>query len=107
MLAIQRAVIAGGGNVKPHPSADRLTLAGRLLPAVLSVAGGWVDRIRVPFTSRDRAVVGQGFWHRWAILVVKRPLTVWGLALLLLLPFVGLGLSVRPTFKPTGDLSPS
>src|SRR5262249_18445563 len=48
-----------------------------------------------------------GLWEFLSRQVVKRPLTVWGVAVLVLLPFAGLGLLVRPTFKPTGDLSPN
>src|SRR5439155_25926766 len=38
-----------------------------LLPAVLSVAGRWVDRLRVPFVRGAPADSDRGFWHRWAL----------------------------------------
>jgi RND superfamily putative drug exporter len=44
-----------------------------LLPAVLSVAGLWVDRLRVPFVKGAAANTESGFWHRWAIAVMRRP----------------------------------
>jgi RND superfamily putative drug exporter len=63
-----------------------------LLPAVLSVAGKWVDRLHIPFVGRKQPVVGEGFWHRWAQNVMRQPWAylVASLALLLALavPFV-------------------
>ena len=47
-----------------------------LLPAVLRLAGRWVDRLRVPFLSTATAseqVHQTGFWHRWAVAIMHRP----------------------------------
>jgi RND superfamily putative drug exporter len=47
------------------------------------------------------------FWDRVSRLVVARPGWVFAAALAVLVPFAGLGLWVRPTFSPIGDLAPS
>jgi RND superfamily putative drug exporter len=49
----------------------------------------------------------RGFWNRVSHAVVARPGWVFAAALAVLLPFAGLGLWVRPTFSPIGDLAPS
>jgi len=70
------------------------------LPALLSIVGGGVDRLRVPLVGRRRPD-GTGAWHSMALWVMKRPLAVLlpALALLVLagLPFLQLRLA-------TGDV---
>jgi RND superfamily putative drug exporter len=44
------------------------------LPAVLSVLGGRVDRLRLPFLGASQA--GSGAWHSMALWVMRRPLVV-------------------------------
>jgi uncharacterized membrane protein YdfJ with MMPL/SSD domain len=44
-----------------------------LLPAVLTLAGGWVSRIRLPWFGN---IGGGGFWKQMAGWVMKRPLLV-------------------------------
>jgi putative drug exporter of the RND superfamily len=56
-----------------------------LLPAVLSVAGRWVDRLRVPFVRGVPAGNDRGFWHRWALSVMRRPWAFLGASLAILL----------------------
>jgi RND superfamily putative drug exporter len=43
-----------------------------LLPALLSLAGPRLDRVRTRRARRD----GAGVWHAWAMLVMRRPLAV-------------------------------
>ena len=66
------------------------------LPAVLSVLGPWVDRLRLPILGRRRPD-GTGAWHSMALWVMKRPVVVLipSLALLLLAgtPFLQLRLA--------------
>ncbi len=66
------------------------------LPALLSVLGPWVDRIRLPFVGA-RKPAGTGAWHSMALWVMKRPVIVLlpSLALLLLAgtPFLELRLA--------------
>jgi RND superfamily putative drug exporter len=66
-----------------------------LLPAVLSLVGHWVDRLRIPLL-RPRAVEGEGFWHRWAVRIMRRPWAFMAAALAVLLllavPFAGIRL---------------
>jgi RND superfamily putative drug exporter len=54
-----------------------------LLPAVLSLVGGWVDRLRIP-ALRPPAAAGEGFWHRWAVRIMRRPVAFGAVALALL-----------------------
>jgi RND superfamily putative drug exporter len=66
------------------------------LPALLSVLGPWVDRVRLPFLGA-RKPAGTGAWHAMALWVMKRPVIVLlpALALLLLAgtPFLQLRLA--------------
>jgi RND superfamily putative drug exporter len=66
------------------------------LPAMLSVLGPWVDRIRLPFLGA-RKPAGTGAWHSMALWVMRRPVIVLvpSLALLLLAgtPFLQLRLA--------------
>src|SRR5918994_1654308 len=66
-----------------------------LLPAVLSLVGHWVDRLRIP-VLRPRATEGEGFWHRWAVRIMRRPWAFMAAALAVLLllavPFAGIRL---------------
>ncbi|HKO85000.1 MAG TPA: MMPL family transporter, partial [Actinomycetota bacterium] len=66
-----------------------------LLPAVLSLVGHWVDRLRLP-VLRPRAAEGDGFWHRWAVRIMRRPWAFLAAALAVLLvlavPFAGIRL---------------
>jgi len=66
------------------------------LPALLSVMGGSVDRLRLPF-MRGRHIEGTGAWHSMAIWVMKRPFVVLVPSLLLLVlagsPFLQLRLA--------------
>src|SRR6266705_776248 len=66
------------------------------LPALLSVIGPWVDRLRLPFMRRRNAA-GTGVWHSMALWVMKRPVVVLLPALTLLLlagtPFLQLRLA--------------
>ena len=65
-----------------------------LLPAMLAVSGGGINRLRLPW---QRAKVGPGFWYSTATQVMRRPLLVLGpcLAVLILAatPFVHLRLA--------------
>jgi RND superfamily putative drug exporter len=77
-----------------------------LTPALLCLTGKsafWPRRLRVSESHSHES----GFWEFASRKLIRRPLLVWGAALLLLLPFAALGLGVHPTFKPTGDLSPN
>ncbi len=66
------------------------------LPALLSILGPWVDRVRLPFLGA-RKPAGTGAWHSMALWVMKRPVIVLVPALALLLvagtPFLQLRLA--------------
>jgi RND superfamily putative drug exporter len=66
------------------------------LPAVLSVIGGGVDRLKIPFVSVRRET-GTGAWHSMALWVMRRPVIVLVPALALLVlagtPFLQLRLA--------------
>jgi RND superfamily putative drug exporter len=79
-----------------------------LTPALLQLLGQaafWPAR--APVTSRfvHKARV-EPFWDRISRAVVARPVLIWSIAVLTLLPLVVLGLRVTPTYKSTGELPP-
>jgi putative drug exporter of the RND superfamily len=80
-----------------------------LLPAVLSLVGHWVDRLRLP-VLRPRAVQGEGFWHRWAVRIMRRPWAFMAAALvvlvLLAVPFAGIRLGQPGAAILPADESP-
>ena len=56
-----------------------------LLPALLSVLGHRINALRVPLIGRlvarhsheiDAENEGRGFWHRWAMVVMRRPVLI-------------------------------
>jgi RND superfamily putative drug exporter len=51
-----------------------------LLPALLTIAGRWVNRLRIPgLGSGARSIDEQGWWFRWSRRIQARPL-FWALA---------------------------
>jgi RND superfamily putative drug exporter len=51
-----------------------------LLPALLTIAGNWVNRIRIPFFGGgSRSIDENGWWFRWSRRIQRRP---WVAALL-------------------------
>lgn len=65
-----------------------------LLPAVLGIAGRNVERLHVPFVSRNSYSDDRSFWYRWSRLIQRRPwpAALGGLAVVLALsaPFLGI-----------------
>ncbi len=45
-----------------------------LLPALLAIAGGWVNRLRIPFLgSGGRSIDEHSWWFRWSARIQRRP----------------------------------
>jgi RND superfamily putative drug exporter len=65
-----------------------------LLPAVLGFAGRNIERLHVPFVSKNAHSYDTSFWYRWSRFIQRRPWhsAVAGLAVLLALsaPFLGI-----------------
>jgi RND superfamily putative drug exporter len=80
-----------------------------LLPAVLSLVGGGVDRVRIPLPRR-RAAAGDGFWHRWAVGIMRRPWAFSAVAVALLIalavPFTAIRLGQPGAAILPADESP-
>ncbi|HXG13491.1 MAG TPA: MMPL family transporter [Gemmataceae bacterium] len=76
-----------------------------LTPALLHLLGPIVFWPR----SGPGPVRGTGadLWERISRQVLARPVTIWGAAVLLLLPLAVLGARLRPDHRPIGQLSPS
>jgi putative drug exporter of the RND superfamily len=80
-----------------------------LLPAVLSTkVGSWIDRVRLPFTGRRQANPEGGFWHRWAVAVMRRPWAAVALSAAILLalaaPFTAIRLGQPgPSVLPSDE----
>ncbi|MBA3866670.1 MAG: MMPL family transporter [Solirubrobacterales bacterium] len=71
-----------------------------LLPALLTIAGHWVDRLRIPgLGSRSTSVDESGRWFRWSREIQKRPVLSaalsGGLLLLLCVPTLSLRLGTN------------
>jgi putative drug exporter of the RND superfamily len=44
-----------------------------LLPALLSMVGGWVNRIRIPFLGGGASIDENSWWFRWSGRIQRRP----------------------------------
>ena len=83
-----------------------------LTPAILSIAGKivfWPMRPPAPARSplvRRLSLGHQGFWEWISHRVAARPVLTWSLAILVLLPFIIIGLNVTPSYNATNELSP-
>jgi RND superfamily putative drug exporter len=71
-----------------------------VLPAVLSKAGDWIDRLPLPLPGRRRraeaAAAGESaHWARWSGLVQRRPWPAVGIAVLILLALASPALHMR------------
>ncbi|MFL5243733.1 MAG: MMPL family transporter [Gemmataceae bacterium] len=77
-----------------------------LTPALLHLLG---RRVFWPIGLPKKATGAEDpdLWTRISRNVVKKPVLIWGLAVAGLIPLALLGLRVRPTFRPTSELSPS
>ena len=96
MLFYQGTFLASMGAAGAIVVAVAVVYGLTFLPALLSVLGPKVDRLRLPFLGR-RKPAGTGAWHSMALWVMKRPWVVLipALALLLLAgtPFLQLRLA--------------
>lgn len=77
-----------------------LTMVGSLtlLPAVLSRAGNWIDRLRLPLPGRRRRAAATGEsprWARWSELIQRRPWPAVAVAVLVLLGLAAPALGMR------------
>ena len=96
MLFFQGTFLASMGAAGAIVVAVAVVYGLTFLPALLSVMGPSVDRLRLPFLGR-RKPAGTGAWHSMALWVMKRPwiVLVPSLALLLIAgtPFLQLRLA--------------
>src|SRR5579859_5594746 len=96
MLFYQGTFLASMGAAGGIVVALAVVYALTFLPALLSVMGGKVDRLRLPYLGRRRPDE-TGAWHSMALWVMKRPLVVLLPALAVLvvagLPFLQLRLA--------------
>ncbi|MBY0524001.1 MAG: MMPL family transporter [Gemmataceae bacterium] len=90
-----------------------LLAALTLTPAILHLFGnaafwpqgvpGRRSRLRVQGAEIERV----SFWEHISRIVVARPLLIWGGAVMMMLPLAIVGLCVSPSYRPTGELSPT
>jgi putative drug exporter of the RND superfamily len=71
-----------------------------LLPALLAIAGNWVNRIRLPFFGRGARSIDEGsWWFRWSERIQRRPwlaaLISGGLLIALCIPTLSLRLGTN------------
>ncbi len=95
MLFFQGTFLASMGAAGAIVVAVAVVYALTFLPAMLSVLGPRVNRLRIPIFRR--APTGSGFWHGLATWVMRRPLVVLlpvtGFLLLAASPFIQLRLA--------------
>jgi len=95
MLFFQGTFLASMGAAGAIVVAVAVVYALTFLPAMLSVLGPRVNRLRIPIFRR--ATTGSGFWHGLATWVMRRPLVVLlpvtGFLLLAASPFIQLRLA--------------
>ena len=99
MLFFQGTFLASMGAAGAIVVAVAVVYGLTFLPALLSVLGPAVNRLRLPLFRSSRPVgeAGVGFWGRWANWVMRRPLLVLlpttGFLLLTASPFIQLRLA--------------
>jgi putative drug exporter of the RND superfamily len=85
-----------------------------LTPALLSVLGRvvfWPGKapaamFRARLANLDAPPERLGMWDFISKFVARRPIVTWVVAVLILAPFVLLGLRVQPNYRATGELNP-
>ena len=84
-----------GGMLIPVVS---VTATLTLLPAMLSVLGTRINRVRVmPKRFIDQGHPEDGRWGRWARFVIRRPVAVAAVGLVIVAALAGLGTQLNPT----------
>ncbi len=78
-----------------------------LIPAILSLLGQRINKLHIPFLAKEPEP-GQGFWHRWALSVMRRPVMYATLSVIVLLAMAAPLLSMRmgqsgPRTLPAGE----
>jgi RND superfamily putative drug exporter len=92
-----------GGMLIPAVS---VIAAITLLPAMLSLLGHRINRLRVmPRRLVETTDPDAGFWGRWARLVVRRPLVLGGIGAALVALLLVPGLQLRPADPEAKDLA--
>jgi RND superfamily putative drug exporter len=78
-----------------------------LAPALLRLLGKAVFwPCGVPAQTRLAQEGDRDIWSRLSKLVSRRPIAIWGTAVLVLLPLAFVGLQVKANYRATGELSP-
>lgn len=83
-----------------------------LTPALLRLVGPWAfwpqgaPNRGYRLSNRRWISQSQGFWEWMSTKVVARPILIWSLAMMALMPLVVLGMKVQPNYRATGELSP-
>jgi len=96
MIVLPRPLLRGmgiGGMLIPVVS---VVVTLTLLPAMLSVLGEKVNRVRVmPRRFLDRGHAEDGAWGRWARFVLRRPIAVAAVCLAIVAVLAGVGTQIN------------
>ncbi|MBY0227955.1 MAG: MMPL family transporter, partial [Gemmataceae bacterium] len=104
MATAEFAKIKCGGPAIAVSLAVALVASLTLTPALLSLLGrGAFWPVGAP---KKEETEKEGVWGALSRLVLRRPILIWTASVAALLPLAFLGLTVRPSYRATGELSP-
>src|SRR5438874_3113106 len=105
MIALPLPFIRSIGIAGMLIPAVSVVAAITLLPALLSLLGHRINRLRVmPKRVVEHPDADAGFWNRWADVVVRRPLPVAAVGLAIVGVLVALGLQMNPSEAQAKDM---
>jgi len=91
-----------GGMLIPAVS---VLAAITLLPALLSLLGPRINRLRVmPERITHVTDAESGFWRRWANVVIRRPILVAGIGTAIVAVLIGFGVQLNPSEAQSKDI---
>ena len=99
------AKVRSGGPAIAISLAVALAASLTLAPALLRLLGGAVFWPVKPSDGRPWTSRNEGIWGRLSKLVVARPMTIWWVSVVLLIPLAWIGLQVKANYRATGELA--
>jgi RND superfamily putative drug exporter len=107
MALAEFAKVRSGGPAIAISLAVALAASLTLTPALLRLLGRFVFWPVGEPKREHRGSLPQDLWTRLSDLVVRRPVMIWTVSVLVLLPLALLGTRVKANYRATGELSPT